>query len=555
MKNETRRLRTVKTAHIMENDQSPIRASRLGFSSFPTFPSLSDKVIPSQFPAMAEASRIFHSTLFPTLSLQLSKPCYNSHVYPSLSLKKAPRPVQCSVSTSETKSTSSNATQEVPWGCDIDSLENAEALQKWLSNSGLPPQKMAIDKVAVGERGLVALKNIRKGEKLLFVPPPLFITADSEWSSPEAGLVLKQYSVPDWPLLATYLISEASAQKSSRWCNYISALPRQPYSLLYWTRAELDRYLEASQIRQRAIERVTDVIGTYNDLRLRIFSKYPDIFPEEVFNMETFRWSFGILFSRLVRLPSMDGKVALVPWADMLNHSCEVETFLDYDKSSQGVVFTTDRAYQPGEQVFISYGKKSNGELLLSYGFVPKEGANPSDSVELPLSLKKSDKCYKEKLEALRKHGLSTSQCYPIQITGWPLELMAYAYLAVSPPSMSKQFDEIAAAASNKSTIKKDLRYPDIEEKALQFILDSCESSISKYSKFLQASGSMGLDVTTPKQLNRRVFLKQLAVDLCTSEQRILFRAQYILRTRLRDMRSGELRALRIFDGLRNIFK
>ena len=29
----------------------------------------------------------------------------------------------------------------------------------------------------------------------------------------------------------------------------------------------------------------------------------------------------------------------------------QVETFLDYDKSSQGVVFTTDRTYQPGEQV------------------------------------------------------------------------------------------------------------------------------------------------------------------------------------------------------------
>lgn len=58
-------------------------------------------------------------------------------------------------------------------------------------------------------------------------------------------------------------------------------------------------------------------------------------------------------------------------------------------------------------QVFISYGNKSNGELLLSYGFVPREGTNPSDSVELPLSLAKSDKCYKEKLEALRKHGLS----------------------------------------------------------------------------------------------------------------------------------------------------
>lgn len=29
------------------------------------------------------------------------------------------------------------------------------------------------------------------------------------------------------------------------------------------TREELDRYLEASQIRQRAIERVTNVVGTY----------------------------------------------------------------------------------------------------------------------------------------------------------------------------------------------------------------------------------------------------------------------------------------------------
>lgn len=313
--------------------------------------------------------------------------------------------------------------------------------------------------------------------------------------------------------------------------------------------------MEASQIRERAIERITNVIGTYNDLRLRIFSKYPDLFPEEVFNMETFKWSFGILFSRLVRLPSMDGRVALVPWADMLNHSCEVETFLDYDKSSQGVVFTTDRQYQPGEQVFISYGKKSNGELLLSYGFVPREGTNPSDSVELPLSLKKSDKCYKEKLEALRKYGLSASECFPIQITGWPLELMAYAYLVVSPPSMKGKFEEMAAAASNKMTSKKDIKCPEIDEQALQFILDSCESSISKYSRFLQASGSMDLDTTSPKQLNRRVFLKQLAVDLCTSERRILFRAQYILRRRLRDIRSGELRALRLFDNFVNLFK
>ncbi|RYR15234.1 hypothetical protein Ahy_B04g071958 [Arachis hypogaea] len=507
---------------------------------------------------------MYSTTLIPASSsgLAFASPIQRTH-------RKQHHHVRWHCSSLSAASGTATQVSTVPWGCDSDSLENASALQKWLSESGLPPQKMSIQRVEVGERGLVASKNIRKGEKLLFVPPTLVITEDSEWTCPEAGAILKKNSVPDWPLLATYLISEASFMKSSRWSNYISALPRQPYSLLYWSQAELDRYLEASQIRERAVDRINNVIGTYNDLRLRIFSKHPDLFPEELFNIESFKWSFGILFSRLVRLPSMDGRVALVPWADMLNHSCEVDTFLDYDNLSKGIVFTTDRPYQPGEQVFISYGKKSNGELLLSYGFVPREGANPCDSVELSVSLKKSDKSYKEKLELLKKYGLSGSQCFPIQITGWPLELMAYAYLAVSPSSMRAQFEEMAAAASNKTTIKKDSRYPEIEEQALQFILDSCESSISKYNNFLQAenllmpssltfrmaSGSLDLDVTSPKQLNRRLFLKQLAVDLCTSERRILFRTQYILRRRLRDMRAGELRALKIFDGLRNLFQ
>ncbi|KAL0307252.1 UNVERIFIED_CONTAM: Ribulose-1,5 bisphosphate carboxylase/oxygenase large subunit N-methyltransferase, chloroplastic [Sesamum radiatum] len=502
---------------------------------------------------MAGASRILQTTLISTFSQnpsQYTLKAHSHHYIPPSTSKRSSlfHRIRCSVSTTSTGGESATGTT-VPWGCDVESLENASALQEWLSKCGLPPQKMAIQRVDVGERGLVALKNIRKGEKLLFVPPSLFITADSknfvdglmlgfgssiellsrsleldnvlpqlsircdflpvvevclfpilfrllnqEWSCREAGEVLKQYNVPDWPLLATYLISEAGRMNSSRWSNYISALPRQPYSLLYWTRAELDRYLEASEIRQRAIERINDVTGTYSDLRDRIFSKYPELFPDEVFNMESFKWSFGILFSRLVRLPSMDGKVALVPWADMLNHSCEVETFLDYDKSSQELFSrliehisqTPHCSLYKFKSFHINMERNPTGSCCFRMDF--REGTNPRDSVELSLSLKKSDKCYKEKLEALKKHGLSASECFPIQITGWPVELMAYAYLTVSPPSMKNRFDEMAAAASNKTTSKKDVVYPEIEEEALQFILDMCEASISKYSKFLQAS-------------------------------------------------------------------
>ncbi|KAL6530441.1 hypothetical protein OROMI_028330 [Orobanche minor] len=55
-----------------------------------------------------------------------------------------------------------------------------------------------------------------------------------------------------------------------------------------------------------------------------------------------------------------------------------------------------------------------------------------------------------------------------------------------------------------------------------------------------------------PEVSQQEGFLKQLAVDLCTSERRMLFR---ILLRRLRDIRSGELKALRLFDDLRKFFK
>ncbi|KAI3831717.1 hypothetical protein MKW92_047671, partial [Papaver armeniacum] len=229
------------------------------------------------------AETCFYSTLIPNFSKPISSIRRTTSVSPTTILKR--NSISCSsISTTTTSNDSSTITanKKIPWGCDVDSLENASLLQSWLTESGLPEQRMAIRKVDVGERGLVALKNIRKGEKLLFVPPSLVISADSEWSCPEAGEVLKRILL-------------------LRWSNYISALPRQPYSLLYWTRSELDTYLVASQIRERAIERINNVTGTFE---AQDFSKYPHLFPEEVFNMETFKMVMNLKIWRFVLNPN-----------------------------------------------------------------------------------------------------------------------------------------------------------------------------------------------------------------------------------------------------------
>lgn len=136
---------------------------------------------------MAEASRTFYTSLINFAPISSSRPPAHHHHHTLLLLRTSSRrnnnnnknTVRCSVSTSDSNKVVVNNQKAITWGCDVDSVENASDLQTWLSNSGLPPQKMAIESVDVGERGLVALTNIRKGEKLLFVPPSLFITSDS----------------------------------------------------------------------------------------------------------------------------------------------------------------------------------------------------------------------------------------------------------------------------------------------------------------------------------------------------------------------------------------
>jgi hypothetical protein len=52
----------------------------------------------------------------------------------------------------------------------------------------------------------------------------------------------------------------------------------------------------------------------------------------------------------------------------------------------------------------------------------------------------------------------------------------------------AKCFLQMAVAASNKNSSKPGLNYPELEEQALQFILDCCESNIAKYTKYLEVT-------------------------------------------------------------------
>ena len=82
---------------------------------------------------------------------------------------------------------------------------------------------------------------------------------------------------------------------------------------------------------------------------------------------------------------SGDGALALVPYADALNHSSTAteEALLRYDVETQSAVLSSHRSYQTGEQVFDSYGVNlSQRDLFMNYGFIDID-ANGSDGFEL----------------------------------------------------------------------------------------------------------------------------------------------------------------------------
>ncbi|CAI5982764.1 unnamed protein product [Closterium sp. NIES-64] len=443
------------------------------------------------------------------------------------------------------------------WGWDGRSARDLDSLEQWLRAKGLPQQKLALRLVREGGRGLVATENIGKGEGILNIPEKLLITGETVYSCPRVGALLKAANVPDWPALAVYLLSEAGRGAASEWSGYIETLPRAPPCILQWSIDEVDVLLKGSPVRQRAIEAIADVTNTFSELEAALFSKHRDVFPEKLFTLNNFKWAFAVLFSRLVRLPSRNNRLALVPWGDMLNHRCEIESCIDVDTWKGSVVFTTDRAFAKGKEVFVSYGPKSNGELLLAYGVVPAT-RNPSDSVSLLLALSPDDPLLPVKEAALQANGLTCPLSFPVRMDGWPSQLLAFARLVAAGPSVpEEQIRELAAAtsfagspSSPSAPAKREMpSLPftasftlDHELEAREVILAACRLALAGYSTTLQEDEAL-LEGNSDDYLEddgeQRVRV-MAAAALRSSERRILLRTDFVLRSELRDMRNAQ---------------
>lgn len=75
---------------------------------------------------------------------------------------------------------------------------------------------------------------------------------------------------------------------------------------------------------------------------------------------------------------------ALVPFADMFNHASKHQSTWTFDQGRDGFTMTADEDIAENEEIFDSYGSKSNYRFFLHYAFLLQDN---SANNEFPMTI------------------------------------------------------------------------------------------------------------------------------------------------------------------------
>merc|ERR1712070_1350985 len=222
---------------------------------------------------------------------------------------------------------------------------------------------------------------------------------------------------------------------------------------------------------------------------------------------ENFVWAMSMLFSRAVNLKE-DAMLALVPYADLLNHSPYSNCYFMCNKipfsDEKEVTLYADRNYAAGDQILISYGQKSNAELLLLYGFVIDR--NLFDEVEISVGLSVEDPRHANKLEFLRRQGVKEKMTFPLLIDRYSSELMQYLRLCC----LSKEEGALETLSYNERISAEN------ERAAFEALMSGCESALDLYPETEEQDTNLMEDGRMFTALPRRA---RMAVKLRRNEK------------------------------------
>ncbi len=134
--------------------------------------------------------------------------------------------------------------------------------------------------------------------------------------------------------------------------------------------------------------------------------------------------------------------------------------------------------------MFASYGEKTSGQLLLSYGFAPVHG-NPHDGCDLLLALDPSDPQRDAKAALLAERGMAAAVEFPLKLGGWPAAMLPYAAFLCASTDGVEELRYVAAQLFERGNFPRSTG-GSLEAAAATHVLDRCQDALAGYGTTLQ---------------------------------------------------------------------
>ena len=426
---------------------------------------------------------------------------------------------------------------------------------RWIHENGgsYPKISWPVDDPSCGSRGAIAQADIASNEPMLFIPIKLMMSPPNAYKDPVIGAILEENedNLQDDLLLAVFIMYEVSKGKSSFWYPYIRMLP-EPETAMRWTDAEL-RELQDIRVMTRIRSRMRSLKSVFDRRVKAFFSCYPDIFDEATFHFESFQFAWFCIQARAFgrRLPW----TAMVPFADCLNHK-NVQTKYDYHVENNGTFRlypSGDNNYKKGVEVFNSYGRRPNDNLLIDYGFSMMD--NMWDKIDLPMRVLRDDPLFLEKSAILHELRLPCIHTYRVCSMNFPFNALEYARLVV----LDEQDFALLVQASSKVPVAEVVAHiisRSNETLALQYIqrnlflfLNEHETTVTQDKQELETYGT-GFNRKVCA-LTYRLTRKNIAVKVI--DKIVTIQGALLLRDSTSSSRAPEARAAyvtKLLDGV-----
>lgn len=120
---------------------------------------------------------------------------------------------------------------------------------------------------------------------------------------------------------------------------------------------------------------------------------------------DLYEWAWICVNTRCVYMDigqaSRDDNMVMAPYLDFLNHSTDSTKSVAVESKGHSLVVKALSSYQPGDEVYLSYGAHDNGFLLIEYGFtIP---GNPWDYIDITSQVQQM--CSSEQKKVLQELG------------------------------------------------------------------------------------------------------------------------------------------------------